>query len=295
MARVTRIYPLFLIGLFLAIIAWVATEADHPEAAKFPWLQAVATIFQMQIFTSCVPTYQPSWSLSGEMAYYLLWPAALLLAGRREQRAFVGSVVGSLLVVFVLLLLWHRSERLANSTMLGGLWIVAILYPVWLAGTWLAVHWQAVSSRVSLRLWRSSVVLCVVSECLLAVLKYKSYPAWAIQWAGWSALPGLMLFIAGARHASLASHPSVGKMCRWLGAFSYPCYVLHIQLVLMLDAIYATQHHEGVLALPMARFIMILLPVLAIVALAGPPLERFFMRWRSTVISAPQRRSLALQ
>lgn len=47
---------------------------------------------------------------------------------------------------------------------------------------------------------------------------------------------GLVCVLAGARYARLSSRPQAQAGCRWLGAFSYPCYILYIPLLLILNS-----------------------------------------------------------
>jgi peptidoglycan/LPS O-acetylase OafA/YrhL len=70
-----------------------------------------------------------------------------------------------------------------------------------------------------------------------------------------------------------------------LGAFSYPCYILHIPLLLILnskgDALFSefSKNHPAWLTFGE------ILGVVLILGLVGPSLERFAMRWRSELMA----------
>lgn len=285
LARVTRLYPLFLIGLALALVAWAVTEGWSGGFKSVPWPQIGASAVMMQIFTTTVPTYQTSWSLSNEMAYYLIWPVSLWLAGRNGSRAFAWSIGTMLAVVGGIFVLWKYFHKLETSCFVGGVWAVAVLYPVWAVGAWLAMNWEAVRAQVTRRLWMASILLCIVSEALLAVMKFKNFPGWAVHLAGWSSIPGLMIFLAGARHARIAAHAAWKPVARWLGQLSYPCYALHLQLLVLLDYFAFAGRSNAITRQPMLRAVLLLAPVLVFLALVGPFLERHFMVWRSRLVA----------
>jgi len=285
-ARATRIYPLFLLGLALAVVAWMlnlqyATDGDaHPA----PWPQLAASLVNLQIFTSPFPNFGPSWSLTCEVLYYAVWPALLLLAGGRVSRAacvafalFMSSVAG-------IYLIWHLLPRLQSSTAMDGLWTVCILAPVWVAGAWLGGQWGSLA--VSRRTWHIGILSCVLVMILEWVLRYKHYPVWGRHFTSWGAAPGLVLLLAGAGHLHLAARAQVEPLCRWLGQFSYPCYILHVPLLVLVN-------HGVDKALPQfaAEHSVLLttletLLVIAILAFTGPPLERYFMNWRTKVLAS---------
>lgn len=295
LARASRIYPLFLLGLALAVTAWMlglqfATEGGADPA---PWPQLAASLLNMQVFSSPFPNFGPSWSLTCEVVCYAVWPAILLLAGGRVTAAagiglavFMCSVAGILLV-------WHLLPGLRSSTAMDGLWTVCILAPVWIAGAWLGGVWGSIA--VSCRTWWIGILSCVLVMVLEWVLRYKHYPVWGRHFTSWGAMPGLLLLLAGAGHLRLAARAQAEPVCRWLGQFSYPCYILHMPLLVLVDHLvdgalpqFAAEHSVLLTVLEASLVIVIL-------AFTGPPLERFFMRWRSKMLAAlpVTRRALA--
>lgn len=288
LARATRIYPLFLVGLCLAVLAWYVSEPVG-GGGRLPWHQVWSSLFMVQILTSSFPTFQTSWSLSNEMAYYIIWPLALILCRRNGARAFRVSVVIMLAAVAGILILWKVFHRMEQSRFLEGLWDVLVAYPVWAVGAWLAINWDEISARVTPRIWLFSMLLCVVAECVLVWQRFHDYPMWVDNWASWTSIPGLMLFIAGSRHARLSTRSWAPRVCRWLGQFSYPSFVLHFQLFVMLDWWLSAKYGGELFHRPILRSLILLAVVFPCVAAVGPFLERRVMAWRFRVLGGTTR------
>ncbi|MEN3940932.1 acyltransferase [Prosthecobacter sp. SYSU 5D2] len=284
LARITRIYPLFLLGLALAVAAWLLHEAFGGSYNPAPKREFAATLFSLQILTTPFPAYETSWSLSCEMIYYAIWPVALFFARGRASLAAALSIFSVLLVAATIMILWKGLHLLESSAFVQGVWIVSVLLPVWVCGAWLAAHWGSPRLQISRRTWIASIVLCILSESLLIILKFKEYPTWAVHLAGWSAIPGLMLFLLGGRYTRLSARAWATPVCRWLGKFSYPCYILHMQLLLLLD--HFVDMHWGSLVnrYPLWHTLIEFSIVMAILILIGPRLEVWTMSWRQTLL-----------
>lgn len=291
-ARVSRIYPLFLLGLALAFAAWLCHEDFGDEFDETPWRQLGASLLSLHILTTPFPAYETSWSLSCEMIYYAVWPAALLLMRGKANKAAAFSFTSVALVMGGILLSWKVLHKLEHSAFIEGVWIVAVLFPVWVCGAWMAANWGSPKLNVSRRTWKVSILLCLLAEGLLIYLKFKQYPVWAVHLAGLSSIPGLMLFLAGGHHARLSAKAWAEPVCRWLGQFSYPCYILHMQLLLLLDHVMDMYAGDIVHRHPLGHAVIEFTVVFAILVYTGPWLERLTMRWRSgllTKLHAPVR------
>lgn len=287
-ARVTRIYPLFLLGLLLAILVWWFTDPLRNSPASRPWPQFFASLVSLQIFTSTFPAYDPSWSLSNEMIYYFVWPGSLLLFRRRPRAAAIFLLTGCLAAAAVILSLWMVLHRLEHSALVRGMWTVIILFPVWLSGAWLGAAWKKQRMRISLNDWLWSIPLCGASELWLVILKFFGSPEWAVDLAGLFSIPGLVILIAGAHHARMGSSEWVKSMACWFGQFSYPCYVLHLQMMFFLDRNVLTRVGGAYTANPILRSLLLAVPVLVSLALVGPWIERGVMNWRGRLLARMQ-------
>lgn len=284
-ARVTRIYPLFLLGLLLAILVWWFTDDLSGTHATRPWPQFFSSLLSLHIFTNSFPNFMTSWSLSNEMLYYAAWPLLLCIVGWRASKAVALGGMASLLVCLLIGVLWTVLRRFETSTAINGLWSVCVLFPLWLGGAWLAENWQRVSQHVSRRLWYISFPLCLAAELILAWVKFNERSQAVIDSTALLALPGLMLLLAGSRHARLSSPVWLQPWIRWFGQFSYPCYILQMPLLVLQLRLVIPYLPEPVVAHPLARASVILLPTLLLLSYTGPWLERGIMAWRSKFLA----------
>ncbi len=285
-ARVSRIYPLFLLGLLLAILVWWFTDDPSSAEATRPWPQFLASLLSLHIFTTSFPNFMPSWSLSNEMIYYGAWPLLLSMVGWRASRALTLGGASALIVCLLIGYIWSVLHRLETSTAVNGLWSVSVLFPLWLSGVWLVENWARISPHVTRRLWHLSFLLCLGAELLLTRMKYHQRSQAMIDFTGLAALPGLILLLAGARHARLGSRAWLQPWIRWFGQFSYPCYILQMPLLVLQLRLVIPYLPEAATSHPLARAAWLLLPTFLLLALIGPWLERRIMAWRSRFLSS---------
>jgi peptidoglycan/LPS O-acetylase OafA/YrhL len=286
-ARVSRIYPLYLIGLGLAVVTYHAAPAIGGFDGHVPTRQFWASVASLQIFTNTYPSYDPSWSLSCEMIYYVLWPVLLLVMRKRVDRAFQIGMAGSIGLVAAIFFVWAIAQhhRIDERAFVDGLWALGALFPLWLCGAWLASNWDSFSVTVTRRIWLSGVAAFGTAMMFLFTLRYLQYPPWSVHMGAWAALPGIFLVIAGGRYAGLGNASErVAAACRWLGQFSYPCYLLHFQLMHLLEEYGLPLLPSAWVAQPMVRFGVYLAVLLPVLALIGPPIERAFMGWRTRLL-----------
>ncbi|MDG2122653.1 MAG: acyltransferase, partial [Verrucomicrobiales bacterium] len=221
-ARVTRIYPLFILGLGLAIAVWWFTDPPAHQTAGNPLPPLIASLASLQIFTGTFPNYMPSWSISNEMIYYIVWPCALLLLRKHVGRTIKWLSIASALACVSIATLWLCSDRFLSSAAVNGMWILVVLFPLWLAGAFLAHRWREISGRINRGLWLSSIPLCLVAAFALAWAKHSTTSIPLNNFLGILSIPGLVILVGGAHHAGLASKPRWHGLTRWLGQFSYP-------------------------------------------------------------------------
>ena len=125
----------------------------------------------------------------------------------------------------------------------------------------------------------------LLSAVLLTVIRYMHYPSWVTNVVAWAGMPGLVLLIAGARHLNLNVAPEwVKSGCRWLGLFSYPCYILHDQMLALLNHFAEPWLPTFVATQPLIRAGLYVLVVVPPLMWIGPALERSFMNWRSHIL-----------
>lgn len=77
--RALRILPLYLLVVTALGAYYVLLRGDEGAATLWPWYYA----FLANVLVDDIPMLGPTWSLSVEEQYYLLWPLALILLPRR--------------------------------------------------------------------------------------------------------------------------------------------------------------------------------------------------------------------
>lgn len=288
LARVTRLYPLFLLGLALAVVAWsLGLDFAVQEVKARPWRELGASLFNLQILTTPFPAFAPSWSLSCEVIYYAAWPVLLLWAKGDTWAATRRVMIGSVVLLAGILVVWQLKPERASSALLQGLWTATALFPLWVTGAVMSSRWEALTASISRKVWLLGILICVVGAVLSIMAKHSHQPDFRMDMLAWFSLPGLAIVLAGGRHLALGSRPRAEPVCRWLSQFSYPCYILHMPLLLLV--------HHGVGRLAALKGQVFLqtgisfLIVLALLVVFGPALERFFMAWRSRVLSGETR------
>ena len=288
LARITRLYPLFLLGLILAVVAWsLGLDFAVEEVKARPWREFGASLLNLQIFTTPFPAFAPSWSLSCEVIYYAVWPAVLLAVRGRTSAATLLVMMGSVLVLAGILTVWQLKPERGSSALLQGLWTTTALFPLWVTGAAMSSRWEAFTALITRKVWCLGILICAIGAALSMLMKQVHLPGYRMDMVAWFSLPGLAIVLAGGRHLSLGSRPCAEPVCRWLSQFSYPCYILHMPLLLLV------QHGLGHLAALKGHVFLqtsiSFLIVLTLLAVLGPALERFFMRWRSRVLSGETR------
>jgi peptidoglycan/LPS O-acetylase OafA/YrhL len=288
LARITRLYPLFLIGLGLALIAWsLGLDFAVEEVRARPWRELAASLLNLQIFTTPFPAFGPSWSLSCEVIYYAVWPAVLLSVKGRTSTATRWVMVGSVVVLAGIVVVWQLKPERGSSAVLQGLWTTTALFPLWVTGAAMSSQWEAFTARITRPVWFIGILICAIGAALSMLMKHAHLPGHRMDMAAWFSLPGLAIVLAGGRHLGLAAKPHLIPLCRWLSQFSYPCYILHMPLLLLVH--HGLGHLAALKGHPFLHAGLSFAIVLALLAFIGPALERFFMAWRSRVLSGETR------
>jgi len=73
--RILRIVPVYYLLVTLVAVYWIGVKGEYDYAPLVPYYY----LFQANFLTHELPLLSPTWSLSVEEQYYVLWPALLLL------------------------------------------------------------------------------------------------------------------------------------------------------------------------------------------------------------------------
>ena len=207
--RVARIWPLHAAMLGLAIaLATVQAARGHPDPA-FPWAELPLHLLLVQAWgtTGGLHWNDPAWSISAELAAYLLFPLLIRAADWRRWStpALVGVAASALLVLPAVMGLGGLGRdipRFGLLRCLGEFTAGTVLAALYLRG-------GGIRAPLILGLTLLFAAMVGIPETLVVP------PAFA----------ALLLALARGRAAPLASRP-----VHWLGAISYATYLSHFLL-----------------------------------------------------------------
>jgi len=100
-ARFARIYPLHFVTLFMMLGAYAIAQRTgvHPtEARGYSWEGVVLSLLLLQQWFGAIAPNPSSWSISVELANYLIFPLFLLLPRLPRFAAPLGLVAGAIIV-----------------------------------------------------------------------------------------------------------------------------------------------------------------------------------------------------
>jgi len=231
--RIARIWPLHLFmlgfGLFLAFTLLVTGR----EAPPFPLAELPLHVLLLQNwgFTSTLSWNDPAWSISCELAAYLLFPLLVLAIDWRRVPA-----PAILAAITALLVLLHAVFAMRSETTLGldiprlGLIRCVLEFACGTAVAALWLRWRET--------WRLPAIVCAAATLVML--------------AGWVvgplpetiAVPAAFatLLLALALTAGKPGNPLEGRALHYLGEISYATYLGHFllwfafKLVLVSDA-----------------------------------------------------------
>ena len=291
-ARLTRIYPLLLVGLVLAVVSWYLTSDTSDPGTTFPFKSLLGTVFLVQQFTGDFPGMDPAWSLGNEVLYYALWPLALRLCGWRSLRAVTIAGVMSVALSGGVVIVWKVKFGGDSAHWLVPVWCISALFVVWIVGAALAAGWQRIKPLMSARLAYVGVLWLVIIYGAQAGMHYFSGRAFGYMLAAYAAAPGFALLISCGHLVCLGDSVRWSAIASWMGALSYPCYILHMPLLNLMEYAVIRLLPEAWRTQLISHLLIILVPSVMIVSILGVAAERSLMAWRSRFLRALRSDSL---
>ena len=244
-ARIARIYPVYVLGLVLGLEPFLKLE---PNLA----IVAFSGFTHLLMLHSWIPVAldwdQPVWSLGVEATFYAAFPAIVPLAGRLRRRGLWLLLLGAWLAFLTICLILQALTDAGFSTLLGWRDIVrynpVVSFPEFVVGIALGLLFLRYGSVIpsSLRRMRGWVFDGLIAAMLallvaaLVALENLNLANADVDIGAPVTLPmlaALILLLAHQRGA-LARILSTGPLI-WLGEISYAVYVLHKPLWYLLS------------------------------------------------------------
>lgn len=297
-ARIARIYPLYLLGLLLGMEPYLVSGHRLFGVGT----SAVASLFLLQAWIpSTLGWNQPAWSLSVEAFFYLLFPLLLPLAARLSRRGLWRVVAGAWAVfAAIILVLYLLGLHYATLWWWGDFvrYNPLVSLPEFIVGMTLGLLFVRSDGVSGLHRWSDrglNRAIAVVATLLLALLLIASatrYSTGDLDSMAVFALPFLAALIAllafgrGAISRALA-HPRM----LWLGEISYGVYIVHWPVWFLLSVLAVSALHLS--ANNPVLFVAYLALTLIVAGVSfvylERPARRFIRdRWSSPkVVSAP--------
>jgi peptidoglycan/LPS O-acetylase OafA/YrhL len=243
--RIARIWPLhaFMLLVAVAFACLLVALGKEPNAA---WSELPLHILLVHNwgFTNGLAWNDPSWSISGEFAAYLLFP---LLALAVDWRRLAPETL--ILLVILLAMTLHQIMAVTSATSLNDniakLGIVRALLE-FAMGTILCalwMHWR--DGR------RGAVLLALVPLALFLVLKAPSAPETAVA----PILLAALLFVVAVT-AERAGNPLASRPIHYLGLISYSTYLVHFLLFAFFKILFVREAFN--LSVPLAALFLVL-------------------------------------
>jgi peptidoglycan/LPS O-acetylase OafA/YrhL len=219
--RVARIWPLHLFMLGCAVLLALALLASGRAPAQFPWdaLPLHVLLIQNWGFTDTLSWNDPAWSISCELAAYLLFPVLVLrIDWRRVPSAVIVGAIAGLLVALHLLYRLHGVASLGDAIPRLGLFRCMLEFA---AGTGVGVLWLRWAAQGG----GIAKAAALVGLALLMAVALGALPETLAVPAGFAALLLALALSAGRAGNVLEVAP-----LHYLGEISYATYLGHFLL-----------------------------------------------------------------
>ncbi|MDQ2879463.1 MAG: acyltransferase [Pseudomonadota bacterium] len=268
--RIARIWPLHLFMLAGAVaLALILAATGRADPADYPFGQLPLHILLLHNwgFTDRLVWNDPSWSISCELAAYLLFPLLALTIDWRRLPSWV--VVGA---IVALLLMLHAAMDGAPTlgTDIAHLGLPRCLFE-FAAGSAVGALWLR---------WREAPARpAIVAACLSALL----FAAWLSGLLPETlAIPACFAaaLLALALTSGMARNPLDGAAIHYLGEISYATYLGHFLLFVVFKLALVDDPHAVPPVLIALYLALVLANSVALYHLVERPAQRWVNRWR---------------
>lgn len=274
LARITRIYPFYVIALALAIAALIIRQSAE---LSLPKLAAALTVTQ-GVF-GILSSFENSWSLTNEMFYYLVY--GVLLAATKGDTLRILTWGSGIAVILTIagLSLWVSTGR--TSLGIFEYWTIPLQMLIWLGGVALLHFWQPLRRVFASR--GSLLLLTVVSFSLVYFFYTRMWlhgvhliemQAINLAW-----LPFFCLLLLALPHLKSFDDTRARALCTSLGLLSYPLFLLHSPMQhIMTTMLQPAPWFQSISAL--AQGLLFAAMPLVLCWMLAVPAEARILRWR---------------
>lgn len=273
-ARVTRIYPSYIVALVVAIIALMLRSSDEISGTA-----VAAALTMSQGMLGCLSSFDNSWSLTNEAFYYLVYGLLLWFTRGDMKRLFVWGTFLSLVLTAGSLVLWLKLGKPGRGVF--EFWTIPLQMLIWLGGAALLHFWRPLRAKIT-----PASGLWLLLPLSFAVVYFFYVRMWldgvrlmTMQVINLAWLPFFALLLLALPHIGSLDRPRVRSWCATFGVLSYPLFLLHLPLQHMLGTLLQPQPWFRQLAAGVQWSTLVIVPVLLCWLLALP-LEVRFLAWR---------------
>lgn len=279
LARLTRIFPLYYLALLFTVFAEWQVGSARPSLwpnGRSP-LVLLGQVFAVQGVSETFGSFAPSWSITYELAYYLLYGLLAWNAKGRASYPLRLGIVTSLVIASTCDVYYfgvHKSLVVMRLGLVFGMGLT------WFLGAWISAYRERLARSAAIqafgRTWPIFLALGLVFRCINNGLQF------SFLFSGLAFGLLLVRFLGDERSGgSKEESPWVEKRCQELGLSSYPMYLFHGPVILLVGALLT---RFGLLVDWRLTWTIASLSGILFGVILGFVLERPFMAWRSALL-----------
>ncbi len=290
LARISRVYPVYLLVLILSIpFLLIAERAAHTPAAF--WTGIILTPLTLQSWSPPLATFwnTVAWTVPAEMFLYLIFPFLLLLIARiAPVIATPGRLIAAILAVWIVGILPHTTYFLLNPDHLPGpadrftyaFWLRALKYspPPYLCTFTAGVLLARLHATLTLSPLRRSLL------ALSALAGLGLFFAFAVERIPYVLIHGsLLLPLFATLLVGLAGRNPIASVFAWtpivkIGETTFSLYLVHFNAWLLIHYYKIPEHLHVARFDPWISYLAIITLAFAVSRLYEGPARAFVLR-----------------
>jgi peptidoglycan/LPS O-acetylase OafA/YrhL len=263
--RIARIWPLHLFMLGFAVLMALAMLATGRQSGAFPFSELPLHIALLQNwgFAHALSWNDPAWSISCELAAYLLFPLlALAIDWRRVPSAAILAAIGALLLLLHMAFarqgLWQLGQEISHMGLIRCVLEFA-------AGTAICALWLR---------WRETWRLPAAMSALAALVLLAGWATGLVPETLAVPLGFATLLLALALSAGRRGNPLEIATLHYLGEISYATYLSHYLLWYAFKLVFVSDTHAVGWPLVALYLTIVLVASVALYHLVERPAQR---------------------